>query len=259
MRRSISPGKLLSLVLTVGLAAIAVGAAAESKVYQRVAATPGEPPPASLSEFLAKLNQAVEAGDVSVIVASVSDDFQCLKDHGGDCDEGMNASEKFSAISGVSPEAGGDSNATALAALRRLLAVKQYALTTAHGAANAPLLCGPAVPKFDEKLIASTEQKVFGGDGEAFWFEWVAVTGESVPVHGKPSADAPALEKLSRELVRADTTVPRSDGWIAVDLPSGTRGYVREADVIELLPRQLCFTQQPSGAWQISAFVGGGD
>jgi hypothetical protein len=250
--------RLFLVILAVGLAAPSDGAIA-AKAYRRIPAIPGAPPPATLSEFIARLRTAVEARDRAPILASVSDRFQCLRDFGGVCNGRMTPREKLSAITGLASGAAGEPMTAGFAVLARLLKAGHYALTTAHGATKKPLLCGPSVPKFDEKIIAKIDRELFGGDGQSFRFEWLAIPGERVAVHGKPSPAAAVVDTLSLEVVHADVTVAGTDGWFAVDLPSGAKFHVRDSDVVPLLPEQLCFTKHPSRGWRISAFVGGGD
>jgi hypothetical protein len=250
---------ILVFVLEVMLGLMLAGAMPGPKAYRDIPVKFGEPLPATLSQFLVKLREATEAGNASLIFESVAENFHCLRDFGGVCDEHMTPREKFAAITGIRSGSAGDRNQTSLTALRRLLEAKYYALTTGHDATKTALLCGPAAPEFDKKLLAEIDKKIFGGDEESFWFEWVAVDGENVPVHSKPEATSPVLETLSLEMVHVDGETGSSDGWIAIDLPSGARGYVRETEVVTLLPEQLCFGEHPSAGWQISGFVGGGD
>jgi len=247
---------LRAAVIAVAIAAMSGHATADEKIYKRIPVTPGTPAPSTLSQFLAKLQRAAETGDASVILGSVSKDLRCLRDFGGVCNERMTARDKFSAMTGVIAKPAGSGQNDALVALRQLLNAQRFESTTAHGATS-PILCGPAVPKFDQNLVASTK-KVFGPDDDV-WFNWLAVEGQEVAAYSKPSPSSSIVAKLSQELVHVDATGSDPDGWIAVDLPSGAKGHLRAADVSTLLPEQLCFTTVPSVGWQISAFVGGGD
>lgn len=248
---------LRTLAFAIGLAALPGTALTDSKLYQRIPVEPAAPPPSTLAQFIAILDNAAKAGNATVILENVSKDFRCLRDFGGACNDGMTASEKFSAITGLSEASDGESKSAALSRLSPLLLSRSIESTTAHGATE-PILCSPAVPKFDQDLAATVEKTVFGGDGDVL-FNWLAVEGRDIPAFSGTNTNSEIAGKLSHELVHVDATVSGPEGWIAVDLPSGAKGRLRASDATFLLPEQLCFAVVPSIGWQISAFVGGGD
>lgn len=248
---------LTSLVLASALV-LSGGAGAEAgPKYSRIPLTKmGKPPAKELAALIAQLKAAVKAKDESLLLSKVADDYQCLRDFGGACEEGMNAAARFK--SSVNFETG--DAATRFAYLEELLHAARFARTTAQGAAKEPLTCAPAVPQFDEAKVAAIDKRHFQGDDGEFWLGWIALEERNVPVFSKPQATAKRLAPLSRELVHlASPPADMGEGWTALDLPSGGIGFVEARHVTWLLPAQLCYRKHPKLGWQIAAHVGGGD
>jgi hypothetical protein len=247
----ILPVSRAALALMAGLA-MAVNGSATAAEYRRIPVQLGEPAVPELAERIAKLRDAMKSGDVNFVLHSVADDFQCVRDFGGMCNESMTVHEKFAAAVRLKQVAGN----TNFGLMEQLLNARFFARTTALGELKSPLLCAPAVPRFDEEHLARVDTELFKGGDATYWFTWVAIEGNDISAYAKPDRSSPRMGTLSRELVHLDHVA--QDGWLSIDLTTGKKAYVRSEDVTVLLPAQLCYTRNTIG-WQISAFVGGGD
>jgi hypothetical protein len=158
---------LRMLAFAVGLAALTGPALTDAKTYQRIPVEPTASPPSTLAQFIAKLQNAGKEGNASVILQNVSKDFRCLRDFGGTCNDGMTGRDKFSAVTGLSAASDEASKSAALSRLSPLLLSRSIESTTAHGATD-PILCSPAVPKFDQGLAATVDKTVFGAKAMSF-------------------------------------------------------------------------------------------
>lgn len=89
-------------------------------------------------------------------------------------------------------------------------------------------------------------------------FEHSIVVGSNVLVRRLPDATAAAVDALSFDIVRDDTsrTSPSARGWVGIVLRSGRVGYVSERFVHGALAYRVCLRKR-SGAWHITCFVAG--
>lgn len=248
----IPPTLMFVIAYAAGLVTIGEGHAKAGE-YKRIPVQIGQPASPELATLIDKLQRAVKSGDATFIMKSVSDDFRCVRDFGGICSNHMTGREKFATALGLNLTTG----KADLRSLDKLLDAKLFAKSNALGELEVPLTCAPALPLFDRERLKQIDTELFQGDGETYWFNWVAVEGQGIAAVAKPNRSSARIGNLSRELIHVRRN---SDGeWLNVDLPSGSRAYVRSADVTYLLPAQLCYACHPSKGWQISAFVGGGD
>lgn len=110
----------------------------------------------------------------------------------------------------------------------------------------------------------------FQGDGseQSFWapyvfstfpeahdaFTSVAVIGDSVPLRAEPSADAPVIATLSRDILTAESGA--RGGWMKVKTADGRSGYVAHESVRSPISYRAGFTKGASG-WKMTALVAG--
>ena len=103
----------------------------------------------------------------------------------------------------------------------------------------------------------------------AFWpdsldsFEHVAVTGSTVKVYESPLMDARALGTADHSILRVrawkgltSEGIPADTIWANVQLPDGTLGWIRSADVYSPVGWRAMFVRQ-GGRWRMVFFVAG--
>lgn len=98
---------------------------------------------------------------------------------------------------------------------------------------------------------------------------FVAIVGEGVKVRSQPSDEASIVAILSNEIVQSDPLTSKSpqlrdralsasnlNGWTAVVLPNGDRGYVSNRNAYRSLGYRAIFSKA-NGKWTLQAFVSG--
>jgi hypothetical protein len=108
------------------------------------------------------------------------------------------------------------------------------------------MFCAPYVyTKFPDEVTAA---------------DHAVVLRSGAPVFARPAATAPIVASASFEIVRTQPLPPpdrfQSPGWVVVDLASGRRGYMREADVRSPIDYRACFVKR-GGAWKMAVLSAG--
>jgi hypothetical protein len=119
------------------------------------------------------------------------------------------------------------------------------------------VLCAPAIPHIDPKAFQALVQST-----QTSPMDWVYPVRDGVEVRGAAKADAPVVDKLGMNLVRAlpDTSAEDSDKmppFLHVATPSGKTGFVATDDIGAPADNELCYAKDASG-WKITGFLGGG-
>jgi hypothetical protein len=87
-------------------------------------------------------------------------------------------------------------------------------------------------------------------------FDYIAIIGAGVRVREGPSRLSPVIASLSHAVVAKFADAGSGDGWVAVHLADGRRGYVSSRYVRNPLDYRAVF-QRKDGRWLLTAFVAG--
>ena len=88
-------------------------------------------------------------------------------------------------------------------------------------------------------------------------FEHVATLTESAVVRAGPADSARAIGVLPHQVVRYRHDEPEApEGWTPIELPDGTQGWMRSADVYSPVGYRAIFAKQ-SGRWRMIALIAG--
>ena len=87
-------------------------------------------------------------------------------------------------------------------------------------------------------------------------FTTVAAVGSGVRVRAAASDSAPVVASLDFSIVDTADQSGEAAGWVAVKLPSGQVGHVREQLVRSPIDYRIGFSKQ-AGRWQIDYFIAG--
>jgi hypothetical protein len=113
-------------------------------------------------------------------------------------------------------------------------------------------LAAPEIDKVNEALPA------LGADTA---LDVLYAAQAKVPVLTGPNENAAILLTLQNEVVPMDHAATGrlfKQGYWAIRLPDGRRGYVRTENMYSLVNACLCFAKTAAG-WRIVGFIGGGD
>jgi hypothetical protein len=114
------------------------------------------------------------------------------------------------------------------------------------------VICGPAVPKFDEQAL----------EGQALstktdLIDWAFPMMAGIEVRAKPESSAAVVEKLGMFVVRTlvDEDQTAASEWIKIVTPSGKVGYVAANAFAPIFSDQLCYQKQGVN-WKIAGYIG---
>jgi hypothetical protein len=116
------------------------------------------------------------------------------------------------------------------------------------------VICGPAVPNFDDRAMEDAAASTRSDPAE-----WGYPIRDGTELRAKPDANAPVVEKLGMFLVRTliDEDQSAAGEWIKLVTPSGKIGYVRIDALAPISSDQLCYQKEGSN-WKIAGYVGVG-
>jgi hypothetical protein len=119
------------------------------------------------------------------------------------------------------------------------------------------VMCGPASPEYDEKVLDEVTKATQTDVGE-----WGMPTKAGIEVRGAAQPNAPVVEKLALNLVRVmpeptpPGTTPNPGPFLRIVTPAGKVGYVPADSIAPLTSDQICYVKD-GNSWKIAGYIGG--
>lgn len=219
----------------------------------RIASEQSWPMDPEMTALLAKLRELVAEHDLAGVTAHVSEAFRWDRDFGSGYEPEVGAAENF--VTALRLDDSQLAEAYRGVGWRRLGAMLEARSMGAGGARGE--ICAPAEPRFRSR---KDQERAYTTDGLHYEFGYVEATG--VAIRAAPTLDATVLDRASEEVVRIPDWAPAlEDGkdWIEVETARGARGHMATRFVESFVADRICFGRDKTGAWAITAYVGGGD
>ena len=87
--------------------------------------------------------------------------------------------------------------------------------------------------------------------------EYAAIVASNVIVRSRPAPSAPAIARLSFDIVRTEAPASETQAWMKIVTPDGHPGYVARRYVRSPIDYRACFLKQESGRWVLRLLVAG--
>jgi len=248
--------KLIAILVTLLASSYSVEARS-ADAYPPVQVEIAEPAnvPDQLAKLLAALLTAADNKDLGAVKSHVDNRFFWNQDHGGGYDAKRPPGYNFATALSLDPK---QIKAQYLAASWRAFKALLDPRSASRFKKNSGILCLRPKGRILNKVRAKQTTAKFGTDP---WYGMKFALGLPVLVRATPQADAPIVGRIVNEavLVRRELRQGPDAAWEPVHLPSGAKGWARQAGLRTFLDAQLCFARRSNAAWKIVGYNGGGD